>query len=615
VDDGVSAPITGVKSVTGTAVNDAPTATNLSAVESYVEDTPLDLVDIVVSDVDNPGVAVSLTLSDPAAGSLGTGTSGATASTYDAVTGVWAANGAIADVNALLAGLTFTPALNYSGDFTIFTSVGDGAAPAGVKDVTGTAVNDAPALVDNALTIGEGGTVTLSNMEMSAADVDNAAAGLTFTVSAVSGGQFELITSPSTAVNSFTQAQITGGAVRFVHDGGETAPSYQVTVFDGSSSGGPAAATVIFTNVNDGPILLNNRLTVTEQGSVVLTGADLSATDVDNDGAGLTFTVSAVTGGRFELTADPGVVIVSFTQAQVTGGAVRFVHDGGAVAPSYQVSVSDGSLSAGPAAATVSFIQPKETTEPPPLPLVTETGGPTPVREPIPNDAGSLPPEVPTLGGPVSSGGPQEEPSSSVAPAPTEEEFQSVANRDAPDGADLTPPPSRIVYRPSSEKQEGIAVRDEVPMITANPQTEDTETGTVARGDLGSVLDASRFVQELNKLREEVAEDTSLEKFVVGSTLTAATGFSIGYVLWLVRGEVLLTSLLASLPAWRLIDPLPVLSFFNKRPDGEDDDSIESAVKNGAGMPRMTPEPKQGTRPVKWRMVLQPPDSIPENSL
>ena len=39
VDDGVAPPITGIKNMTGTAVNDAPTASNLSAAETYTEDT------------------------------------------------------------------------------------------------------------------------------------------------------------------------------------------------------------------------------------------------------------------------------------------------------------------------------------------------------------------------------------------------------------------------------------------------------------------------------------------------------------------------------------------------------------------------------------------------
>ena len=56
--------------MTATAVNDAPTATNLNAGESYTEDTGLNLTDIVVTDVDSANVTVTLTLSDLAAGSL-----------------------------------------------------------------------------------------------------------------------------------------------------------------------------------------------------------------------------------------------------------------------------------------------------------------------------------------------------------------------------------------------------------------------------------------------------------------------------------------------------------------------------------------------------------------
>src|SRR5262249_60215664 len=70
VSDGVAAPVTGSKAMTGTPVNDAPTATNLSAGETYTEDTPLNLIDIVISDVDSANVTATLTLSNPAAGTL-----------------------------------------------------------------------------------------------------------------------------------------------------------------------------------------------------------------------------------------------------------------------------------------------------------------------------------------------------------------------------------------------------------------------------------------------------------------------------------------------------------------------------------------------------------------
>lgn len=123
-------------------------ATNLSAAETYTEDTTLNLIDIVVTDSDSSTVTATLTLSNPASGSLSTATSGAVTSTYVAGTGVWTAAGATADVNILLAGVTFVPALNVNSSLTIATSVDDGinTAITGSKAVTGTPVNDAPIL-------------------------------------------------------------------------------------------------------------------------------------------------------------------------------------------------------------------------------------------------------------------------------------------------------------------------------------------------------------------------------------------------------------------------------------------------------------------------------------
>ena len=176
VSDGVAAPITGTKAMTGTAVNDAPTATNLNAAETYTEDTPLNLTDIVVSDVDSANVTATLTLSDVAAGSLNTATSGAVTSTYNAGTGVWTASGAIADVNALLAGLTFTPAANFNSnvhDRHQRQRRGGGARHRHQGD-TGTAVNDAP----TATNLNAGETYTedtpLNLVDIVISDVDSA---------------------------------------------------------------------------------------------------------------------------------------------------------------------------------------------------------------------------------------------------------------------------------------------------------------------------------------------------------------------------------------------------------------------------------------------------------
>ncbi len=137
------------------------------------------------------------------------------------------------DAGAIEIKVTVTDAGNESVSEIFALTVGD--------------VNNPPQLTVNTLTISEGGTVTLSSSNLIATDVDNDDANLTFTVSNISGGKFEV---DGVENNSFTQQQITDGKVKFIHHGGETAPSYDVQVSDGSLTDS-SSATVNFTNIND----------------------------------------------------------------------------------------------------------------------------------------------------------------------------------------------------------------------------------------------------------------------------------------------------------------------------------------------------------------------------
>jgi hypothetical protein len=188
---------------------------------------------------------VTLTLSDPLAGALNTGTVGGATSTFAG--GVWTVTGPIADVNALLAALAFTPAANYNGNFTIATSVSDGVAPAltGTKAVTGTPVNDAPVLVNNSFSITNGGTLDLTSVNLSATDSDDLPDTLVFTVTGVANGQFLVNGVPAT---SFTQLQLTSGFVQFVHDGSGVAPTFMLEVADPATAvDGPYLGNIAFT--------------------------------------------------------------------------------------------------------------------------------------------------------------------------------------------------------------------------------------------------------------------------------------------------------------------------------------------------------------------------------
>ncbi|MCP1364909.1 hypothetical protein BIS06_06645, partial [Halomonas sp. BBD48] len=131
------------------SVNDVPTATSLTQSKSFIEDAGLiALDDIVVREVDTGDtVTATLTMSDPAAGTLSPGSYGSATSTYNAGTGVWSVAGSVADVNAALANVGFAPSPDWNDTVTISTRIRDqhGTGPAdGTITLQGTAVNDAP---------------------------------------------------------------------------------------------------------------------------------------------------------------------------------------------------------------------------------------------------------------------------------------------------------------------------------------------------------------------------------------------------------------------------------------------------------------------------------------
>jgi hypothetical protein len=57
---------------------------------------------------------------------------------------------------------------------------------------------------------------------------------------------------------------------------------------------------------------------------------------------------------------------------------------------------------------------------------------------------------------------------------------------------------------------------------------------------------------------QSFADETS--QIVMGGAAVVTTAISVSYVLWTARGASALASLISSLPAWTLVDPLPILS-------------------------------------------------------
>jgi hypothetical protein len=116
------------------------------------------------------------------------------------------------------------------------------------------------------------------------------------------------------------------------------------------------------------------------------------------------------------------------------------------------------------------------------------------------------------------------------------------------------------------------------PTPAAEGRGELPEGEVKAQMEAVAAMAAPEVRQALDEMRERAQEDVKIEARVAGSVFVVSTGLSVGYVLWLLRGGALIASLLSSLPAWRLVDPLPVLGSMGGRAGDEDDDSLEDLV-------------------------------------
>jgi hypothetical protein len=106
----------------------------------------------------------------------------------------------------------------------------------------------------------------------------------------------------------------------------------------------------------------------------------------------------------------------------------------------------------------------------------------------------------------------------------------------------------------------------------------------------------------LDRMRAQLADAApSLDDpQLVLSSVAMSMGLSVGYLLWLTRGGLLMASLVSSMPAWRLIDPIPVLTRFSRDEEGdaEEQESLASMLRPGR------------TREPRWSLGRSPPATV-----
>lgn len=225
-------------------------------------------------------------------------------------------------------------------------SVTDGATTVAGQnfDINVTSTNDAPTInVNTGASVAEGGNRIITAAMLNSLDADDADTGLTFTASNYTNGHIEV---NGIIQNTFTQDDINNNLVVFIHDGAETNGSFDVSLADGGEDGAgadTATFTLTKTDVNDAPLVTTNTGTsVVEGATTTITTAILNATDPDDSGTGITYTLSNIQNGRVELSTNPGVPIISFTQDDLNNNRIIFRHDGNEGDARFNVTVADG---------------------------------------------------------------------------------------------------------------------------------------------------------------------------------------------------------------------------------------------------------------------------------
>lgn len=631
VTDSEGGTQTATVTVTLNGSNDAPTATNLDSTSSYVEDSGLVAIDdIVVADIDsNETITATLTLNNTATGAL-SATDGAM---YTAGTGVWQITDSVANVNTALANLLFIPVANNDVDTTISVLIDDGnedgsAALTGTINLDVVPVNDAPTLsnfVDSVAVTNEDTEVQISLGDLAAfGDEDDIDGNVeAFIVKSISSGSLRIGTSALAAtawvggVNDRIDATLNAYWTPAPDQNGSIAAFVAAAMDDaGAESVGTATALVSVSPVNDDPTASNlNSVSSYDQGAASVAITDIVVSDVDAAEmitATLTLadtatgSLSANDGASYD--SSTGIWTITDSLANVNTALANLVFNptaGNAASTTISVSIQDDE-GGGPLAGTIAL---NATASPPVVIVPPVTGGVTTGPAPTPPGAGtgSLPdagpgPDKSEPAEESSAGGDDEDAEagaedSTSEPSPADDAPATTASADEGSGvtalaADSTSTAGSITTQQAIQGfLQSLVVQPTValtPFLAGNYSG--AELNALASG-IRAALAGGGFDDSLDRMRDEINNASLIQAGVVGSGMAVTTGLSVGYVAWLVRGGVLLSTALSSLPAWQFVDPLPVLARTSNGQDDDDDDSLESIIKEGetdAAKPGMT---------------------------
>jgi VCBS repeat-containing protein len=492
--------------------------------------------------------------------------------------------------------------------FSYAVSDPGGASSSATVTITLSGVNDAPLGFDSVVSAAEDTAFVFSSADFGFADPDSSLQAVTI-VSLPAQGSLTLAGTPVVAGTMVSETQISAGDLVFLaapEQSGASYASFQVRVSDGlASAAATNSVTLDVAVVNDAPVLTAGAAggSVPWGGTLTLAPGVLQVSDVDNLPAQVVYTITALPSAGTLYRA--GVALGSngtFTQGDIAAGLVSYTHSGGVSGTDgFSFTVTDGAGgSIGATAFAIALgapplLPPVVTPPPPPPPPPPPSGGSTP---PASGGGGSGPATGP--------GGP---PADAPAPAPGDAPVSQAL-----EAALLGTPAPQLNDAGAAERSRGEVRAQRVqfgqvlvdrsvagytiyanmlgPLTASTPETsEQFSVGStllsgpaVARTELDSLVDSvtrnlrqTGFVGELDTMRDQLEGKIEVQGQLVASSVAVTGGLSVGYVIWLLRGGLLLSSLLSSLPAWHAVDPMPVLARGGSEDDdeGADEDPLE----------------------------------------
>ena len=465
-------------------------------------------------------------------------------------------------------------------------SVNDGGGNSSATVAAGIAftnVNDAPVATNNTVSTNEDTSFTFTDSDFTFTDIENdALVSITIGGLDLNGGTLTHSSGGVTVTNGMAVTALQLADLTFTpSSNNSTNSSFTYTVNDADLGVSAAVMNVIVNAVNDAPIATNLDSTSSyTEGDSSVALANIVINDLDaGEIVTATLTLLNVDAGQLSATggatydAASGVWTITGTVANVNQAlaSINFIPANTAITDSnISIVIDDGDEdNGGPLLGnlTIKLNAPNDIIEETTNPVVPE-----PIVETTPSDNENV--EL------------------------TEEQVDTVlAEQEVPSGIvedvyisdnnQITNGDVNLITLPADNVESNFLQNNPINSSANKIYVSQESDSTVARlreqviafnDPLTLSQSDQSFMVKLNDLREEMLLENDSAKKVVGSSLTVSAGFSVGYVVWLARSGVIMSSVLSSLPAWRLIDPLPVLASLREKDEDDDDESLESIV-------------------------------------